>query len=47
MKKLTKIGVSALAGSLVAVAAQAGELSVSVQQLSYTSEDVKNQTNWW
>ena len=44
MKKLTKIGVSALAGSLAAVAAQAGELSVSGSAvLSYTSEDVKNQ----
>jgi outer membrane protein OmpU len=44
MKKLTKIGVSALAGSLAAVAAQAGELSVSgAAILSYTSEDVKNQ----
>ena len=45
MKKLTKIGVSALAGSLAAVAAQAGEVSVSGSAvLSYTSEDVKNQT---
>ncbi len=30
MKKLTKIGASALAGSLVAVSAQAGELSDQV-----------------
>ena len=29
MKKLTKIGASALAGSLVAVSASAGDLSVS------------------
>ena len=45
MKKLTKIGVSALAGSLAAVsAAQAGELSVSGSAvLSYTNEDVLNQ----
>ena len=44
MKKLTKIGVSALAGSLAAVAAQAGELSVSGSAiLSYVSEDKKNQ----
>ena len=45
MKKLTKIGVSALAGSLAAVsAAQAGELSVSGSAvLTYTNEDVLNQ----
>ena len=30
MKKLTKIGVSALAGSLAAIAANTGELSVAV-----------------
>ena len=40
MKKLTKIGVSALAGSLAAVAANAGELSVSGSAvMSYTSQD--------
>ena len=40
MKKLTKIGASALAGSLVAVSAQAGELSVSgTWELTYKSDD--------
>ena len=44
MKKLTKIGASALAGSLVAVSAQAGELSVSgTWELTYKSDD-KTQT---
>ena len=45
MKKLTKIGVSALAGSLAAVsAAQAGELSVTGSAvLTYSNEDVLNQ----
>jgi len=39
MNKLTKIGVSALAGSLVAFAANAGELSVSGSaNLTYTTE---------
>jgi outer membrane protein OmpU len=39
MNKLTKIGVSALAGSLVAFAANAGELSVSgAANLTYTTE---------
>jgi outer membrane protein OmpU len=39
MNKLTKIGVSALAGSLVAFAANAGELSVSGgANLTYTTE---------
>ncbi|WP_440930981.1 porin [Candidatus Pelagibacter sp.] len=40
MKKLTKIGASALAGSLVAVSASAGELSVSgTWELTYKSDD--------
>ena len=40
MKKLTKIGVSALAGSLVAASAQAGELSASGSwELTYKSDD--------
>ena len=44
MKKLTKIGVSALAGSLVAASAQAGELSASgTWELTYKSDD-KEQT---
>ena len=46
MKKLTKIGVSALAGSLAAASAvNAAEMSVAGgAKLTYTSEDVKNQT---
>ena len=41
MNNLKKIGVSALAGSLVAVAANAGELSVSgTANLTYTSEEL-------
>ena len=41
MNNLKKIGVSALAGSLVAVAANAGELSVSGSaNLTYTNEDL-------
>jgi len=44
MNKLTKIGVSALAGSLAAVAANAGEVAVSGSAvLTYISEDIKNQ----
>ena len=40
MKKLTKIGVSALAGSLVAASAQAGELGASgTWELTYKSDD--------
>ena len=40
MKKLTKIGVSALAGSLVAASAQAGELAASgTWELTYKSDD--------
>ena len=40
MNKLTKIGVSALAGSLVAASAQAGELSASgTWELTYKSDD--------
>ncbi len=40
MKKLTKIGVSALAGSLVAASAHAGELSASgTWELTYKSDD--------
>ena len=43
MNNLKKIGVSALAGSLVAVAANAGELSVSGSaNLTYTNEDLSN-----
>jgi len=45
MKKITKIGVSALAGSLAAVAANAGELSVSGSAvMSYTSQSGTNTT---
>ena len=40
MKKLTKIGASALAGSLVAMSAQAGELSVGgTWELTHKSDD--------
>ena len=40
MNKLTKIGVSALAGSLVAASAQAGELAASgTWELTYKSDD--------
>ena len=43
MNNLKKIGVSALAGSLVAVAANAGELSVTGSaNLTYTNEDLSN-----
>ena len=43
MNNLKKIGVSALAGSLVAFAANAGELSVSGSaNLTYTNEDLSN-----
>ena len=46
MKKLTKIGASALAGSLVAVSAQAGELSASgTWELTYKSDDKTNVGN--
>ena len=46
MKKLTKIGASALAGSLVAVSAQAGELSASgTWELTYKSDDKANSGN--
>ena len=42
MKKLTKIGASALAGSLVAFSAQAGELSATgTWELTYKSDDKK------
>ena len=41
MNNLKKVGVSALAGSLVAFAANAGELSVSgTANLTYTSEEI-------
>ena len=41
MNNLKKIGVSALAGSLVAFAANAGELSVSgTANLTYTNEEI-------
>ena len=40
MKKLTKIGASALAGSLVALSAQAGDLSATgTWELTYKSDD--------
>ena len=46
MKKLTKIGASALAGSLVAVSAQAGELTASgTWELTYKSDDKANTGN--
>ena len=46
MKKLTKIGASALAGSLVAMSAQAGELGVSgTWELTYKSDDKANVGN--
>ena len=46
MKKLTKIGASALAGSLVAMSAQAGELGVSgVWEVTYKSDDAANVGN--
>ncbi len=46
MKKLTKIGVSALAGSLVAASAQAGELSAGgTWELTYKSDDKANVGN--
>jgi len=46
MKKLTKIGVSALAGSLVAASAQAGELSASgTWELTYKSDDAAQTGN--
>jgi outer membrane protein OmpU len=46
MKKLTKIGVSALAGSLVAVSASAGDLSVSgTWELTYKSDNNSNVAN--
>ena len=46
MKKLTKIGASALAGSLVAMSAQAGELGVSgVWEVTYKSDDKANVGN--
>ena len=46
MKKLTKIGASALAGSLVAMSAQAGELGVSgIWELTYKSDDNANVGN--
>ena len=46
MKKLTKIGASALAGSLVAMSAQAGELGVSgIWEVTYKSDDKANTGN--
>ena len=46
MKKLTKIGVSALAGSLVAASAHAGELSASgTWELTYKSDDAAQTGN--
>ena len=46
MKKLTKIGVSALAGSLVAASAQAGELSASgTWELTFKSDDKEQVAN--
>ena len=46
MNKLTKIGASALAGSLVAISATAGELGVSGNwDLTYKSDDKANVGN--
>ena len=46
MKKLTKIGASALAGSLVAMSAQAGELGVSgIWEVTFKSDDKANSGN--
>ena len=46
MNKLKKLGVSALAGSLVAVSAQAGELAVSgTWELTYKSDDIAQTGN--
>jgi outer membrane protein OmpU len=46
MNKLTKIGASALAGSLAAVSASAGELSVSgIWELTYKSDDKTSTAN--
>lgn len=46
MNKLTKIGASALAGSLVAVSAYAGELGVSgLWEVTYKSDDKTNTGN--
>ena len=46
MNKLTKIGASALAGSLVSVSAYAGELSVSgIWEVTYKSDDSANVGN--
>ena len=48
MNKLTKIGASALAGSLVSVSAFAGELSVSgIWELTYKSDDKAQVANPW
>ena len=45
MDKLTKIGLSALAGSLVAVSASAGEMSVSGSaSISFSDSDVDNKS---
>ena len=45
MDKLTKIGLSALAGSLVAVSASAGEMSVSGSaSISFADSDVDNKS---
>jgi outer membrane protein OmpU len=46
MNKLKKIGLSALAGSLVSVSASAGELAVSgIWELTYKSDDKANMGN--
>jgi outer membrane protein OmpU len=49
MNKLRKIGLSALAGSLAAVSANAGELSVSGSaNLTYTNESYDHNCNiYW
>ena len=47
MNNIKKIGLTALAGSLVAISAQAAEMTVSgaTMLLTYTSED-RNRSNW-
>ena len=48
MNKLTKVGLTALATSLVATASYAGELSVSGSaSLTYTGLDTNSDTNPW
>ena len=48
MNKVTKVGLTALATSLVATASYAGELSVSGSaSLTYTGLDTNTDTNPW